>query len=183
MSPLLRLHSEYDPQERSRLRRVARKEVPEISTTAPPSQGGRKPFVVRVPAAIAGVHYERQKRAALLMTYLCAEDLGIEAPTVRLLLEVSPAQAGALVKQGTAEDVQLRRVDTGAVGLAGDTVRVMVNRSPRDVARTAAHETRHMAQPGGIGYEEAEEEATEYAEAALDAFWPTIESVLSGRSE
>lgn len=180
MPSAIRRHTEYGPQEKGRLRRLARREVPEVSTTAPPSQGGRKPFVVRVPAGIAGAHYERQKRAALLMTYLCAEDLGIEAPTVRLLLEVSPAQAGALVRQGTAENAHLRRVDTTAVGLAGDTVRVMVNRPPRDVARTAAHELRHIAQDEGpsLTHDTAERDAESYAEEAMHRLWPAVEEKL-----
>ncbi len=184
MQPGVQPHSDYGQREKQKLRRKARQAVPEVSTTAPATRDGRKPFVVEVPKDIAQEQYARETRAAALMVYLCSKDLGEEAPPTRLLLEVSPAQAGDLVRRGLAEGVNLRRIDTAAVGLGAEVVRVLVGRSAESVARTAAHETRHVFQPEPLrsDYDTAENDADTYAEDAMRRLWPAVKEHLPGRA-
>lgn len=177
MSSPVQLHREYDRQEKGRLRRLARQEVPEVTTTAPASRGGRKPFAVRVPPEVARQSYPRRVRAAAALVVLCARDLGIETPPLRFLLRVSPAQAGDLVRKGLAEEMDLRRIDTSATGLCGGAVWVELSRPAEAVARTAAHETRHAAQEDRAD-DRAEPEARAYAEEALRRFWPIVRQEL-----
>jgi hypothetical protein len=111
------------------------------------------------------------------MTEACAEDLGIDMPTVCLLMRVSPAQAGHLVEKGLAEEMGLRRIDITAGGLASaDRVSLMMRRQAGEVARIAAHETRHVAQPEPLrtDHDRAEEDARSYAEDAMQRLWPAV---------
>jgi len=178
----VKLHSDYGQREKRKLRRKARQAVPEVATTAPATGGGRKPFVAVVPDEVAGRMYPRRRASAYRMAALCAEDLGIDPPTVRLLIEISPAQAGHLVQTGAG--VELRRIDTAATGYAGDFVRVVVNRHAEDVACTAAHETRHIAQDKGTrsDYDTAENDADTYAEEAMQRLWPAVKEELPERA-
>jgi hypothetical protein len=101
---------------------------------------------------------------------------------VRLLIEISPAQAGHLVQTGAG--VELRRIDTAATGYAGDFVRVVVNRPAEDVARTTAHEARHMAQGESTrsDYDHAEADADTYADDAMRRLWPAVKEDLPERA-
>lgn len=92
------------------------------------------------------------------------------------------APAGHLVQTGAG--VELRRIDTAATGYAGDFVRVVVNRHAEDVARTAAHETRHIAQDKGTrsDYDTAENDADTYAEEAMQRLWPAVKEELPERA-
>ena len=182
MPNTLKRHDDYGQREKRKLRRLARREVPEITTTSPPSRGGRKPFVVVMSAEDAGAHFERQKRAALLMAYLCGKDLGIDPPTVRLLMEISPAQAGDLVRRGS--DLQVKRIDVAAAGVASDLIRIVLNWPTERVAHTTAHEVRHVAQPPDVRSEDerAEADAEAYAEDAMERLWPAAREKLPERS-
>jgi hypothetical protein len=170
-------HSDYGRQERGRLRRVARREVPEVSTLGPDQKTQAKPFAVELSTERALEDWPRRAAAGVLMTEACAEDLGIDMPTVCLLMRVSPAQAGHLVEKGLAEEMGLRRIDITAGGLASaDRVSLMMRRQAGEVARIAAHETRHVAQPEPLrtDHDRAEEDARSYAEDAMQRLWPAV---------
>jgi hypothetical protein len=178
-SPVIKLHDEYDPQERKRLRRKARREVEGVALKGPTRDSG-KPFFVEVPAEIAHDTHRPQVVAASEMIRRCTAALEIEVPTVRWTIEVSPAQAGDLVEKGLKDALGLRRLERPAGGHARpQRITLRLGQSPRHLARLAAHECRHLFHPPDMAHDQAEEDAESFAEGCMRLWWGEIEKRVS----
>ena len=178
-------HDEYGQQEKRRLRRLARREVETITTTAPAGRGGAKPFVIEMDTEFAFESAPQETCAVAFMRRACAQDMDVTAPPVTLLVRVSPAQAGDMVRRDLAGPMGLRRVDTRAMGLAWPRrIQVLIDRPPERVAHTTAHEVRHTVQSGEVFNcrDEAEADAEAYAEDAMSRLWPAVREKLQEKA-
>lgn len=177
-------HDQYGQREKRRLRRLARREVETITTTAPAGRGGAKPFVVEMDTESAFSSAPQETCAVMFMRRACAQDMDVEAPPVTLLVRVSPAQAGDMVRRGLAGAMGLHRVDANAAGLAyRDRIKILIDRDPEPVARITAHEMRHTAQSARVfrDRDKAEADAESYAEDAMLRLWPAVQKKLRER--
>jgi hypothetical protein len=184
MRPMrIRPHDDYTPQERGRLRRLARMEVPELPTLGPAVTGDPKPFVA--PVTRPSEWAPAETRAVALMMQQCCTELQIGPPSTTLMIRLYPAQAGHLVAEGLAEEVGVRRIAGHAAGTAdAERIRIRIDRTPEAVARTTAHELRHVARPPASfeDLEAAEADARSYAEDAMRRLWPPVKEDLPERA-
>jgi hypothetical protein len=142
----LRLHSDYPPAERRRLRRLAREEAPTARLHG--EFHSAKPFYVRLRPDLAPAYDPDAYHTGEAMLAMAGHDLGVETVRVRWLIEVSPAQAGAIVEAGQVDTYGLQRLNTATRGSAWGSGSVTLTLPARTdtVAFVAAHEVRHLWQ-------------------------------------